>query len=280
MNNPDLRSPYTDETLSTEREVGWRERLAGVPVLGRFIKPDPAKMPKMPEPPAWSAKPRIPGIFHHKIKYYLSSPNITVDRFRLPTGSPAGATGGSLRTRWSEYVASAKRASQSAVAQTAIKKANPGYTPEKMALVAAENYVEINRAFFKGRVSVLRQLTTEKVYSRMKRDVKLRITARGSPSFDWQLHEFVCPPEIVQVRAFPIRNEEDVWAQVTVKFESIQSLKIGGGAAVSAERLPVVEYWVFERPVKAKDAFWRLCDRLTAKQMATSSQSTPTTPTK
>ncbi len=89
----------------------------------------------------------------------------------------------------------------------------------------------------------------------------------ASRAFRWSLDEFSVPPKIMQSRAFPLRDDEDVWAQITVKFESLQSLDItdaSSGTLISSHpNQEVVEYWVFERRLRApEDTNWRLCDRL------------------
>eukprot|EP00300_Choanocystis_sp_HF-7_P038768 c56097_g1_i1.p1 GENE.c56097_g1_i1~~c56097_g1_i1.p1 ORF type:complete len:335 (+),score=47.72 c56097_g1_i1:35-1039(+) len=265
INSPDVRSPYGDENVEPQADTSLRSRLSQVPGLGRMFGKKPAAAPK-PDPVPWVAKPRANGVYYHKLKPWSSSPNIAVNRYNVAETLAPPVSG--IRNRWSQYMKDARTASTSAVAVGALRKALPGYAPDKLEQLAAEIYHMVNSSFYSRKVAVLRQLCTEKVYSRLKHDMKARLGSSKRPSgvtIDWSLDEFVTRPSIVQTRTFPIRDDTDLWAQITVKFHSIQSLTISGDDArpeVVGRRLPVVEYWVLERSLNVKSALWRVCDKL------------------
>ena len=297
VNAPTSGSAYPgmsgDGSAGEAAKPSWRSRLSRVPVVGRFVT-DPeaeAQAERVKEQTKEAAKslPRRPGVKIPNPTLFIASPNVTVEPYEISKGGEGKAEEKKEEGKgwWARYRESAADASKDTMAVMAIKKEMDGFTTEKFEELAGESYVLINDAFYSDSrsLSTLRRLTTEKVFTQLKREMKLARSPAANPTshastnnrskksppasraFRWSLDEFSVPPKIMQSRAFPLRDDEDVWAQITVKFESLQSLDItdaSSGTLISSHpNQEVVEYWVFERRLRApEDTNWRLCDRL------------------
>ena len=272
VNNPKTKTPYTDALLGPDggaasQKPSWRSRLARVPFIGNYVT-DPeaekreAQVAEQTKKAA-ASMPRRPGLKLPNPNLYIASPNITVDKFKVPSVEAAAET--EAAGWWANYRESAQEASRNTMAVMAIKKEMDGFTPAKFEDLAGESYVIVNEAFYAGKLAPLRQLTTEKLFTALKREVKLAREAERN--YEWSLGEYTVAPKIMQSRAFPLRDDQDLWAQITVKFESLQSLRVTsavtGELIKAVDETPIVEYWVFERRLRAPDdTHWRICDRL------------------
>lgn len=100
--------------------------------------------------------------------------------------------------------------------------------------------------------------------------------------YEWALLRYKERPNVVRMRVFPVNQQDEFFAQITVRFESVQTLTVrqaggtrkgasggsGGGKIIKGgpdKEIEVLEYYVFERPLMEDRRYksaWRLCGKI------------------
>lgn len=137
-----------------------------------------------------------------------------------------------------------------------IRKYEEEYDPVEFAEKAQEIYIASHEALAAGDKNRLIELVTERAYPEM-----LHYTT--SKTLRWKFLKSLEPPRVVQVRCTDLITKANVFAQVTVRFHTQQSLAIydrfgrlmHGSETVAKD---VLEYVIFENNISNSYGIWRL----------------------
>lgn len=121
---------------------------------------------------------------------------------------------------------------------------------------ARDIYINAHKALAKKNFEKLRDYVTEKVHGEMNHNIK-------NKQIRWTFIESLEPPRIVRARTTSVGAKENLYAQLTVRFHSRQTLAIfdrfgrlmHGSEFVAKD---VLEYIVFERHLANEYGSWRI----------------------
>lgn len=121
---------------------------------------------------------------------------------------------------------------------------------------AQEIYLNAHRCLAEKDKYKLREYVTEKAYGEMRHNT-LNVTMR------WKFLESLEPPRIVHARQTSVISKENLFAQITVRFHTQQTLavydrfgRLMHGSEILAK--DVLEYAVFEKNISNEYGTWRL----------------------
>lgn len=133
---------------------------------------------------------------------------------------------------------------------------------KEFAKQAQDLYIEVNNAVMSKDKHKLQDLATSSTYLSLRKEF---FTA--DKNIHWRFVSTVTRPEVVHVRANPVEEKTNVFAQITVKIHSKQVFaekdKYGRHVKGSDKQVKeVVDYVVFERHLSNKYGKWRVCGKL------------------
>lgn len=141
-----------------------------------------------------------------------------------------------------------------------IRTYDEDFDPKAFAVKAQAIYVEAHETLAKGDKLRLRDLVTERAYPEMRHN-SLRKTIR------WKFLQSLEPPRVVHARQTHLLSKENIFAQITVRFHTQQTLAIYDrfgrlmhGSEIIAK--DVLEYVVFENNVSNVYGTWRLHSKI------------------
>lgn len=148
---------------------------------------------------------------------------------------------------------------QSAASQLAIRKIkdyDPDFTSKDFAVRAQEIFIEAHHALTNFNKVKLHSLVTERCYPEMVRGNRFK-------TLRWRFIESIEPPRVVHARCPDMVSKGNLYAQVTVRMHSRQTLAIYdrfGRLMLGNEEEPrdVLEYLVIERHLVNPYGMWRL----------------------
>lgn len=138
-----------------------------------------------------------------------------------------------------------------------LKKSKETFYTRSFRSTAAKLYEDINKAIATGDMGTLRSLLTEKMFSKVSKEMGLK--ERKGVNLSWQGK--LDTPKVVCVRYTRLVAEKiEEFGQVTVFFSGEQTVNVNdvAGKVISASSSPIGEYWTFERHLQQFSS-WRLC---------------------
>ncbi|CAI9102302.1 OLC1v1000548C3 [Oldenlandia corymbosa var. corymbosa] len=142
-----------------------------------------------------------------------------------------------------------------------------GYNKHKFYNEAFDLYKEISTLVAQGNKTSLRKLVTEKMYSALKNEIKLRESKWSK--LDWELVGPAVKIRTLRARLIGVdRNDlSKVFVQLTLEFLTKQKFEAcdATGNVVAGDKdkeVLVREIWVFEKSLFHPGASWRLCGRI------------------
>lgn len=137
-----------------------------------------------------------------------------------------------------------------------IRQYEEDYDPVQFAEKAQEIYVSAHEALAANNRERLQELVTERAYPEMLHNTQ-------SKTLRWKFLKSLEPPRVVQVRCTDLVTKENLFAQVTVRFHTQQTLAIYDrfgrlmhGSEILAK--DVLEYVIFENNISNQYGVWRL----------------------
>ncbi|XP_023220831.1 probable 39S ribosomal protein L45, mitochondrial isoform X1 [Centruroides sculpturatus] len=121
---------------------------------------------------------------------------------------------------------------------------------------AQEIYVEAHKALAEKDEDKLHELVTEKCYPEMMHHAE-------NKTIRWKLVQSLEPPRVVHIRCMDLITKENMFAQLTVRFHTQQTLAVYdrfGRLLYGSEHLlkDVLEYVVYEKHLSNQYGLWRI----------------------
>lgn len=167
-----------------------------------------------------------------------------------------------------------EKKSKSVMAVRKIRQYDEDFDPRQFAIKAQGIYVQAHEAMMARDKHLLRKLVTERAYPEMMHNVK-QTTIR------WKFLQSLEPPRVVHARQHHMVSNENIFAQVTVRLHTQQTLAIYDrfgllmhGSEIIAK--DVLEYVVFENNISNEYGSWRLHSKIVP-DWAEPKQPAPTT---
>ncbi|XP_031635673.1 probable 39S ribosomal protein L45, mitochondrial [Contarinia nasturtii] len=153
-----------------------------------------------------------------------------------------------------------EKKSKSMMAVRKIRGFEEDFSPKDFAQTAQDIYVRAHEALISKDESALRESITERLYPEIKFNTK-NVTIR------WKFLGSIEPPRVVHARQTNLISKENIFAQITVRMHTQQSLAIYDrfgrlmhGSEILAK--DVLEYVVFEKNISNLYGEWRMHDKI------------------
>lgn len=153
-----------------------------------------------------------------------------------------------------------EKKSKSFMAVRKIKNYEEDFHMPTFAETAQDIYIQAHEALCAKDKYKLRELVTERVYPEMMHNA-LNKTIR------WKFIKSLEPPRVVHARCTDVITKENIFAQVTVRFHTQQSLAIYDrfgrlmhGSEILAK--DVLEYVVYEKHISNEYGVWKLHEKI------------------
>lgn len=167
-----------------------------------------------------------------------------------------------------------EKKSKSMLAVRKIRQYEDDFTPATFAETAQEIYIRAHEALMEKDADKLSEYVTERLYPEMRHNTE-NVTIR------WKFIQSIEPPRPVHARQTHLISKENIFAQVTVRMHTQQSLAIYDrfgrlmhGSEILAK--DVLEYVVFEKNISNLYGEWRMHDKIVP-SWAEPKQPSPTT---
>lgn len=141
-----------------------------------------------------------------------------------------------------------------------IRQYEDEFSPAAFAETAQEIYIKAHESLMDKDEDKLFQYVTERLYPEMKHGTK-NVTIR------WKFLQSLEPPKVVHARQTNLISKDNIFAQVTVRLHTQQSLAIYDrfgrlmhGSEIIAK--DVLEYVVFEKNISNLYGEWRIHDKI------------------
>nr|CAG4645807.1 EOG090X0DDP [Lynceus sp. MCZ IZ 141354] len=149
---------------------------------------------------------------------------------------------------------------KSMMAVRKIRQFDDDFEPKEFAQLAQEIYLKAHEALMKKNTDTLHETVTEKAYPEMTWNTQFT-------TIRWQFINSVEPPRVVHARCTDVISKENIFAQITVRFHTQQTLAIydrfgrlmHGSEVVVKD---VLEYVVFEKHMANTYGKWRIHDKI------------------
>ncbi|XP_042882926.1 probable 39S ribosomal protein L45, mitochondrial [Penaeus japonicus] len=189
---------------------------------------------------------------------FISSTGATFEPYVPPEGdgkvSVTSAAGAKQKFEFLE------KKGKSMMAVRKIRQFDEDFDPKVFAEEAQQIYVDLHKNladFDKGK---LHQLVTERAFPMVTHQVR-------NKTLRWQFVSSLEPPRVVHARCTDVVTKENIFAQVTVRFHTKQTLavydrfgRLQHGSEVVAK--DVLEYVVFEKHIANSYGIWRIHDKI------------------
>lgn len=137
-----------------------------------------------------------------------------------------------------------------------IRSYEEDFSPKTFGEIAQDIYIRTHEALMSNDESAIRENVTERLYPEIKHNTK-NVTIR------WKFLESIEPPRVVHARQTHLVSKENIFAQITVRMYTNQSLAIYDrfgrlmhGSEILAK--DVLEYVVFEKNISNLYGEWRM----------------------
>lgn len=186
----------------------------------------------------------------------ISSTNAIFEAYVPPEGDGLASpiSGQGAKQRFTEL----EKKGKSLLQVRKIRQFEENFDSKEFPDKALEIYVEAHKLLedIKNNEDRLHELVTEKAYPEMTWKLQ-------DKSFRWKFIESLEPPRVVHVRTTEMMSKENLYAQVTVRFLTKQTLAIYdrfGRLMYGSEKLvkDALEYVVFEKHLADEYGSWRI----------------------
>lgn len=137
-----------------------------------------------------------------------------------------------------------------------IRSYEEDFSPKTFAETAQDIYIRTHEALMNNNESDIRENVTERLYPEIKHNTK-------NVTIQWKFLGSIEPPRVVHARQTHLISKENVFAQITVRMHTQQSLAIYDrfgrlmhGSPILAK--DVLEYVVFEKNISNLYGEWRM----------------------
>lgn len=141
-----------------------------------------------------------------------------------------------------------------------IRTYDEDFDPKQFAIKAQEIYVEAHEALMAKDKQRVRKLVTERAYPEMWHNIR-------TTTIRWKFLQSLEPPRVVHARQTHVVTPENIFAQITVRLHTQQTLAIYDrfgrlmhGSEIIAK--DVLEYVVYECNVSNEYGSWRLHSKI------------------
>lgn len=149
-----------------------------------------------------------------------------------------------------------EKKSKSMLAIRKIRSFDEEFDPVQFAVAAQDIYIQSHEALIARDKYRLRTLVTERAYPEMMHNVRYT-------TIRWKFLKSLEPPRVVHARQTNLVSEQNLFAQITVRFHTQQTLavydrfgRLMHGSEILAK--DVLEYVVFEKNISNEYGVWRL----------------------
>jgi len=185
---------------------------------------------------------------------YISSTGTILQPYIPPEGDGKASLVSTTRAKQLQEAAMGKGRTMASVRK--IRRYDEDFDPRDFAEAAQQIYIDAHRALADGDEDALHKLATEKCFPEMMNTTK-RKTIR------WNFLKSLEPPRVVYARHAEILTKENMFAQLTVRFHTQQTLAvydrfgrlIHGSETIAKD---VLEYVVFEKHLANVYGVWRI----------------------
>lgn len=153
-----------------------------------------------------------------------------------------------------------EKKSKSMLAIRKIKSYEEDFSPSAFAETAQEIYIKAHEKLTEGDEMALREYVTERLHPEILFNTKLK-------TIRWKFLGSIEPPRVVHARQTHVVSKENIFAQITVRMHTQQSLAIYDrfgrlmhGSEILAK--DVLEYVVFEKNISNLYGEWRMHDKI------------------
>lgn len=189
--------------------------------------------------------------------FYISTTGGTFEPYVPPEGDGKVSSIKGIAKAKFEFL---EKKGKSMMAVRKIRSYEEDFEPPEFAVQAQEIYLKAHEALVKKDKYELRTLVTERAYPEMIHNVRDK-TVR------WRFIKSLEQPYVIHARCTEVITKENLFAQVTVRFHTQQSLavydrfgKLMHGSEIIAK--DVLEYVVFEKHLSNEYGTWRLHDKI------------------
>ncbi|XP_055378184.1 probable 39S ribosomal protein L45, mitochondrial [Condylostylus longicornis] len=153
-----------------------------------------------------------------------------------------------------------EKKSKSMLAIRKVKGYEDDFDTDQFAQNAQDIYIKAHTHMANKEKYALREYITERAYPEMMHNVR-------DKTIHWKFLQSLEPPRVVHARVTDVISKENLFAQITVRFHTQQSLAIYDrfgrlmhGSEILAK--DVLEYVVFEKHISNTYGIWRLHDKI------------------
>lgn len=189
---------------------------------------------------------------------YISSTTGTFEAYVPPEGDGKVSTLSTAGAK--QKIQRLEKKGKSMMAVRKIRQFDDDFDPKLFAPDAQEIYIASHRALADGDMDKLHQCVTERAFPLVTHESRHK-------TIRWQFLESLEPPRVVHIRCTDVITKENVFAQVTVRFHTKQTLAVydrfgrllHGSEVVARD---VLEYVVFEKHIANTYGLWRVHDKI------------------
>ncbi|KAG7172108.1 probable 39S ribosomal protein L45, mitochondrial [Homarus americanus] len=189
---------------------------------------------------------------------YVASTSGTFEAYVPPEGD--GKLSATSKAGAKQKFQFLEKKGKSMIAIRKIRQYDEDFDPKVFAEEAQKIYIETHEALADFDKVRLHQNVTERAYPLVTHQSRQK-------TIRWQFLGSLAPPHVVHARCTELLNKENVFAQVTVRFHTKQTLavydrfgRLQHGSEVVAR--DVLEYVVFEKHVASSYGTWRIHDKI------------------
>lgn len=190
--------------------------------------------------------------------FFISSTAGTFEAYVPPEGD--GKLSAASRAGAKQKLQFLEKKGKSMIAIRKIRQFDEDFDAKDFAEKAQEIYIEAHKALADFDKVRLHQTVTERAYPVVTHQAR-------SKTIRWQFLGSLEPPQVVHARCTDVLSKENIFAQVTVRFHTKQTLavydrfgRLQHGSEVVAR--DVLEYVVFENHIANSYGLWRIHDKI------------------
>lgn len=188
---------------------------------------------------------------------FIDSPGVIFSDY-LPIRRFFILTPSGIKERWNAF----KNGLWTIYSLVHVRKHCKPFKLKEFAKQAQEIYIDVNKSLISKDKQKLQDLATSSVYLSLR-----NLYFSPDKNLHWRYVSTVTRPKVVHVRANPVENKTNLFAQITVRIHSkqVMAVKDKHGRRIKGsdkEVREVIDYVVFERHLSNKYGKWRVCGKL------------------
>lgn len=189
--------------------------------------------------------------------FYISSTGGTFEPYVPPEGDGKVS---SISGVAKEKMMFLEKKGKSMLAVRKIRSYDEDFEPPEFSEQAQQIYIKAHEAMMNQDKYELRKFVTERAYPEMRHNM-------SNKTIRWKFLKSLEQPYVIHARCTDVITKENMFAQVTVRFHTQQTLAIYDrfgrlmhGSEILAK--DVLEYVVFEKHISNEYGVWRLHDKI------------------